>query len=479
MTIEARSHVLLVEDDRAGREVAVFNLRGAGYDVDAEENGTRAAAVFNPVRHAVVITDLRLPGLDGMGVLRAVQARAPEVPVILVTAFADLETAVAAMRLGAQDFVPKPFGREELLLRVERALERAALRADLRALRAAGGGVERAMVVASPAMSRVLEICDRVAPTAITVLVTGETGTGKELIARRLHARSRRARRPFVVVNCAAIPPALIESELFGHAVGSFTGAVRERPGRFRQAHGGTIFLDEIGELPRAVQGRLLRVLQDGVVDVLGADRAVEVDVRVVAATHRDLVELVALGQFRADLLYRLKVVDIALPPLRERLEEVEPLVRHFVAELSEGRELAVPEDVIAALRGRAWPGNVRQLHNVCERLVTLCEGDRLVAAQLPAEPAVASVPTHPSRLPEACRDWPPLPEDGLSLVDLERRVIERVLAGQHGNLNLAARYLRVPRHVLANRVAKYGIRREGAEPPSGAAARRGRAVGG
>ncbi|MCC6522227.1 MAG: sigma-54-dependent Fis family transcriptional regulator [Polyangiaceae bacterium] len=451
-----KPQLLLVEDDPSGREVAVYNLRAAGYGVDAAATGPEGLALFDATRHALVLTDLRLPGLDGMGLLGELRTRAPDVPIIMVTAFGDVDTAVEAMRRGAVDFLPKPFGREQLLVRVERALERAALGAEVRELRARAGGVERPIVATSEPMRRLLALVDRVAATDATVLVTGESGTGKELVARRLHARSRRSDGPFVTINCAAIPEQLLESELFGHEKGTFTGAVRARRGHFRRAHRGTVFLDEIGELPLAVQGRLLRVVQERLVDVLGADAPVEVDVRVVAATNRDLGKLVAEGRFREDLWYRLNVVEIALPPLRERLLEIGPLVRQFVAELAPERELAVEDALVEELARRAWPGNVRQLHNVCERLVMLCDGDRLAAAELPPERPSAGTA-------DPFEHWPPLPTEGLSLVDLERRVIERVLAHKGGNVSQAAAYLRIPRHVLAYRMEKYGIRREGA----------------
>ena len=449
--------VLLVEDDPSGREMAAYNLRSAGYEVDTAAHGGEGLALFDRRHHELVITDLRMPTMSGMDLLRELHGRAPDVPVIMVTAFGDVDTAVEAMKAGAHDFLPKPFSRDQLLLRAERALHSAALRAEVRELRARAGGVERPIVCASDAMRHVLAVVDKVAPSDATVLVTGETGTGKELVARRVHARSRRASGPFVTVNCAAIPGELIESELFGHAKGTFTGAVRARSGRFRHADGGTIFLDEVGELPLSVQGRLLRVLQEKTVDVLGADEAVAVDVRIVAATNRDLGELTAEGKFRSDLLYRLAVVEVALPPLRERLGEIEPLARHFLRELAEDREFAIDDGLFEELRRRPWPGNVRQLHNACERIVTLCDGDRLSASQLPPEREPA-----PATRAESFDSWPALPDDGFSLVDLERRVIERVLALKGGNVSQAAQYLRVPRHILAYRMVKYGLRRDG-----------------
>jgi len=435
--------------------MGAYNLRTAGYEVDVAEDGVVGLQLFSAERHALVVTDLRLPAKSGMDVLLEVKARAPEVPVLLVTAYGDVDTAVEAMKAGAQDFINKPFSRDQLLLRVERALAAAELHAEVRELRARASGIERPIVAASTEMRRQLEVVDQVAGSAATVLISGETGTGKELIARRVHARSPRAERPFVVINCAAIPEELLESELFGHEKGTFTGAVRARRGRFRQADGGTVFLDEIGELPLPVQGRLLRVLQEGSVDVLGADAPVQVDVRVVAASNRDLSALADEGKFREDLLYRLMVVEIALPPLRDRRDEIEPLVRHFVEDLGQGRALVIPDELIAQMRSRSWPGNVRELENACERLVTLCRGSALSADDLAPERARGG------QADAAAFDgWPPLPAEGFSLVDLEKRVIERVLELKEGNVTHAAQYLQVPRHILAYRMVKYGVRR-------------------
>jgi DNA-binding NtrC family response regulator len=448
--------ILFVEDDPAGRELGAYNLRKAGYEVDAVATGEEATATFEPARHAAVVTDLRLPGMSGLEVLRAVKARASEVPVLVITAYGEVEVAVEAMRAGAYDFIGKPFHKDHLLLTVERALERSRLRAEVESLRLGADGGDRPLVSESPEMRRVLELVERVARAEATVLITGETGTGKELVARRIHARSARAEGPFVAVNCAAVPAELMESELFGHERGAFTGAARARPGRFRQASGGTLFLDEIGELPFALQGKLLRALQERVVDVLGRDQPVPVDVRVLAATNRDLAERVREGSFRQDLLYRLDVVEIRVPPLRDRPSDIAPLARHFVARFARGRDLELPGEVIRALEARPWPGNVRQLENACERLVLLAREDVLSIDDLPALPE--SRGPEPAAAPADA--WPSLPPEGLDLVDLERRVIERVLALKQGNVSQSARYLGVPRHVLVYRMAKYGLRR-------------------
>jgi len=469
--------ILFVEDDAASRELGLFNLRRAGYEADGAESGDAALALFGGGRYDLVVTDVRIPGLSGTDLLRRVKAIDPEVPVVVVTAYGNVELAVTAMRDGAADFIGKPFNREHLLLAVSRALEGRRLRRELRTLRIRAAGVERPVVARSPSMQRLLEMTDRVASSDATVLVTGESGSGKELVARRLHVRSPRAEGPFVVLNCAAIPGELLESELFGHERGAFTGAHKARPGRFRQADGGTLFLDEVAELPAPLQSKLLRVLQERVVDVVGRDTPVPVNVRVVAATNRELPQLVREGRFREDLLYRLNVVELRAPPLRERPEDVEPLVRHFVARFAGDRDVTIPDSLLAELRRRPWPGNVRELENACERLVILCAGDTLDARDLPPAPGPApggrpapSAPgpaaaTGPGGGADALTldEWPPLPPGGLSLVDLEKRVIERVLALKEGNVSAAARYLRVPRHILTYRLQKYGIERDGA----------------
>jgi two-component system NtrC family response regulator len=448
-------HILFVDDDEAGRELSRYNLEEAGHRVTLVADGEAALSRFSPDEHDLVVTDLRMPRLGGMELLRRLAGRTPEVPVIVITAHGSVETAVEAMKAGAYDFIEKPFGRDVLLLTVARALEHRRLTRENRRLRIRAAGVEREIISVSRAMSDLLRAADRVARSDAAVLITGESGTGKELVARRIHARGPRAERPFAAINCAAVPAELLEAELFGHERGAYTGATRARAGRFRAADGGTILLDEIGELPPALQGKLLRAVQEKTVDVVGADRPVTVDVRVLAATNRSLTAAIADGRFREDLYYRLNVVELEVPPLRERPEDIEPLARHFVAQFAEGRDLELPDLVLSALAGHAWPGNVRELQNACERLVVLAGGDTLRVEDLP--PSLRSGTAAAVALDE----WPPLPPEGLSLVDLERRVIERALKLQNGNVTRAAAFLRVPRHVLAYRIEKYGIRRE------------------
>ncbi len=437
--------------------MAAFNLRKAEHHVDEAEDGQSGLAAFRPDEHALVITDVRMPGMGGIEVTKRIGERAPLCPVVVITAYGDVEIAVEAMKAGAYDFMQKPFSREQLQLVVNRALEHRRLTLENQELRRQVRGVERPMTYRSAIMKDTVAIIDRVAPSDASVLVTGESGTGKELAARRIHARSHRGEEPFVVVNCAGIPAELIEAELFGHEKGAFTGAARARVGRFRQADKGSIFLDEIAELPLASQGKLLRVLQEGVVDVLGGDEAVRVDVRVIAATNRDLRAEVQAGRFREDLYFRLNVVEIRMPPLRARREDITELAATFVAELSGGECTTLPREVAAAILSRNWTGNVRELRNACERMVILSPKGTLSVAALPAEGA----PVAGGGLTFGVDSTLQLPQDGISLVELEKAVIEQALLRTGGNVSRAARFLRIPRHILVYRIEKYGIARQ------------------
>ncbi len=452
---EAAATILFIDDDATGREVATYNLQRAGFAVEVAEDGAHGLDRFDPARHAVVVTDLKMPRIDGMEVLRRVHERSPDTPVLVITAFGSMEVGVEAMRAGAYDVLAKPFQREQLELTVRRAVERALLMRDNRRLRRELAGVERPIVHGGGSMADLLATADRVAASDATVLIRGESGTGKELVARRIHARSSRGEGPFVSVSCAALPAELLESELFGHTRGAFTGAVKAREGRFRAADGGTLFLDEIGELPRPLQGKLLRVLQERAVDVLGSDTPVDVDIRLVAATHRDLRADVDDGGFREDLYYRLAVVEVSIPPLRDRPEDIEPLARHFVALHGRERALEVPAGVLAELRRRRWPGNARELENACERMAILATEARVDAGDLPPDPSAGGAAGDGGD-----DSWLDQLPEGLSLVDLEKRAIEHALRRTGGNLSAAARRLGVPRHILIYRVEKHGIPR-------------------
>ena len=436
--------------------MGAYILRTAGHEVDEAGDGETGLSLFRPDSHDLVVTDVRMPKLSGIEVTRRIHERADDTPVLIITAFGSIDTAVEAMKAGAKDFVIKPFSRDQLLLVVERALEHRQLERENRELRRKLLGIERPIIYQSEAMAEAVRLADRVARSGAPVLVTGESGTGKELIARRIHARSARSEGAFVAVNCAAIPGDLIEAELFGYEKGAFTGAVRSRIGRFRQAHGGTLFLDEVADLPVPAQGKLLRAVQESVVDPLGSDRPVAVDVRVIAATNKDPRASVKTGAFREDLYFRLNVVELRVPPLRSRPEDIPLLVKHFVNEFAAGSDISITDDVLTALKHRSWVGNVRELRNACERMVILCPGNSLSVDVLPPEPrdSVSEGSGH------KVDDWLTLPPEGLSLLDLEKSVIERALLLKDGNISEAARYLHVPRHILVYRIEKHGISR-------------------
>ena len=442
--------ILLIEDDDSGRELGLFNLRRAGYRADGAASGEEGLGRFTPERYDLVITDVRMPGIDGLEVLGRIRAEAGEAfPVIVITAYGDVELAVTAMKAGATDFIGKPFNRDHLLLSVARALERRRLEQEVVRLRIRAAGIERPIIHASAAMTRVLEIADRLAASSAPALITGESGTGKELIARRIHVHSERAAGPFVVVHGPAIAGEGAELELFGD---------RRRGGRIRQAEGGTLLLDGLGELSPAIQGKLLRVVEEGIVCPTGGADEVAVDCRILASIRPE-----ARSGLRDDLLYRLAVVDIEVPPLRERPADILPLCAHFVGTFSGERELELSPELIEEMMRRPWPGNVRELENACERLVLLSPGPRLEPSDLPASAGAGdeekSGPATGDGLDGFLAE---LPEEGLSLIDLERRLIRRVLGLKRWNVSQAALYLQIPRHVLAYRMEKYGIRRPG-----------------
>jgi DNA-binding NtrC family response regulator len=447
------SSVLLVDDDDSFREVMRYHLAEAGIPAETAADGRTALERFRRTRFPVVVSDLKMPGMDGLALLEELHRLAPDTLVIVITAFGDVETAVGAMKRGAWDFVPKPTERSHFVMVVRRALDHAALHAEVRELRRSDSA-SKELVFASEAMRRLIDTVDRVADSDASVVLLGESGTGKELLARRLHRQSPRAGGPLVAVNCAAIPRDLLESELFGHRKGAFTGAVSDRQGRFEQASGGTLFLDEIAEMPLELQPRLLRVLQERAVDVVGGNRPVPVDIRIVAATNRDLGRLVAEGRFREDLFYRLSIVTLEIPPLRDRREDIAPLAEFFLNRFAPNRALQLSPELLRRLEAHAWPGNVRELENTCQRLALLAQDERLSPELLPPDfgrPLAAGTELLPGvRLQ--------LPPDGADLRELEREVVRLALERNDGNQSAAARFLRIPRHVLLYRLEKYGI---------------------
>jgi len=453
--------VLVADDSDAMREGMVLTLSRLGYQAQGVRGGAEAISAYAR-RHAdVVVTDLRMIPVDGMEVVRRLRELDPEATVVVVTAHGSVPAAVEAMRAGAIDFVEKPFSPELLAARVEKAAEIARERRRARDAhaRAAALDEDRAreagplgLVGASEAMARVREQVRKVAATDATVLVLGESGTGKELVARALHDASRRREGPFVPVSCAALPEGLLESELFGHEKGSFTGAARRKIGRFELADGGTLFLDEVGELPPAVQVKLLRVLQERRFERVGGEETIEVDVRLVSATNRDLQARAAEGRFREDLYYRLAIVPLSLPPLRDRPGDVGPLALHFLEKHAAriGRRLAGFEPAaLAALSRHCWPGNVRELENAVQQAMVFAEGERIRAEELPA-----ALRDAPAGLPVPSGDRP-LPD---ILDDLEKQLVASAMSRARGVKAEAARLLGIKPSALYYKLDKYGL---------------------
>jgi len=444
---------VLVVDDELSRNGLRQLLVKWGYEVDEAADGLSALEKARTFLPRVVVSDLVMPGLDGLGLLRALQEELPFASVIILTGHGTVETAVAALKEGAYDYLTKPLDVPRLRILIQKALEKAETVREVTLLRRTlkevwGYGQ---LVGASPAMREVFRLLELAAPTSAPVLLSGESGTGKELAARTLHELSPRHRAPFVPVNCAAIPETLLESEIFGHEKGAFTGALERRVGCFELAHGGTIFLDEVSEMTPSTQAKFLRILQDGMLRRLGGKAEVAVDVRVVAATNKDPEKAIREGVLREDLYYRLNVFSISLPPLRERREDLSLLVRAFLEEFDakyDKRVKAVDEAVLEILRRHPWPGNVRELRNVLERAVIACTADVITPAQLPAGLSHCAEPGQ--------TDFVRLPV-GTNLADVEREFILKTLAAVEGNKTRAAELLGISVKTLYNKLNLYG----------------------
>jgi len=457
--------ILLVEDKDSLRRVLTLTLEHAGYTVTACADAREAAAEVTRAPYRLVLTDLRMPHGSGLDVLRAARTADPDVPVVVMTAYGSVDEAVQAMKDGAHDFLQKPVDSNHLLLLIGRALEQARLRTENILLREEWSrryGFPR-IIGESTAIKRAVAETQRVATTEATVLLLGESGTGKELFARAVHHLSLRRDQPFVAINCAAIPEALIESELFGHERGSFTGATERRPGKFELANGGTVFLDEIGELPLAVQSKLLRAIEEKTVDRIGGRMTVPVDVRIVAATNRELRQAAEAGEFRRDLYFRLAVFPIEIPPLRTRGDDVALLARHFAAQFGKelrGREASLSDESLATLRTHSWPGNVRELENAIERACILADSSTL-------EPRDLSLPIARGN------ETAPTPQETFAGMDLsgslseatgravsfvERQKIAAALGAHDGNKTRAAETLGVSYKTLLTKIKDYNL---------------------
>jgi two-component system response regulator AtoC len=468
--------VLVADDELNMRRVLEAILRREGYDVITAANGIEALGGMKADVHTV-ITDLKMPGLDGMSLLKKLSVDYPDVPVVMITAHGSVENAVEAVKLGAFDYLEKPFEQEQIRQVVAKAISTYALsRRDARPEEPLGRGRFR-LVGQSPAIRQIYAVVEKVANTPSTVLITGESGTGKELIARALHENSSRHAGPFIKINCAAIPKTLMESELFGYDKGAFTGAVGAKPGRFELAHGGTLFLDEIGEIPVEMQVKLLRVLQESEFERVGGIKTIKVDVRLVTATNRDLQQEIVAGTFRDDLFYRLNVVPIHIHPLRERREDIPLLAEHFLAKFNDRLKKqisSIAPEAIERLISYHWPGNIRELENLMERTILFCEGPAIQVSDLPPEVVAAapvalaaavnptsSVPVPVSTSEESSRPAASSLKEAVRAETerVERELIQRALDETGGNVTQAARKLKISRKSLQTKMKELGLR--------------------
>ena len=454
-----QANILLVDDDRNFLRVLTYHVREFGFHPTPVSSGKEALDRLSSEKVDLVVTDLKMPVMDGLQLVAAIRQLSPQLPVIVLTAHGSIDKAVEAIKLGASDFLTKPFEKEEMHQTMVNALKMADLIEENQALvRAVGKKFEfETLVGSSKNLRAVIEMSEQLAEVDTTVLILGESGTGKELLARALHYNSPRRNRPFVVVNCGAIPENLIESELFGYRKGAFTGAVSDKKGKFETADTGTVLLDEIAELPLNMQVRLLRVLQQKEIDTVGDAQPKKVDVRIIAATNQDLLALTSEGKFREDLYYRLSVAPLVLPPLRERREDIPLLVHHFLQKLRGrfGKEVTVQPDVMSELQSYHWPGNVRELENIVERMVVFNRTGTI---------EMAEVPPHLLRANRSLgfgNVVMKLPDDGFSLEELERNLLYEALRRHNWNQSQAARYLGITRNTLIYRMQKFGLKED------------------
>jgi len=445
-----RERVLIVDDEANARTALAELLRDEGYVVEIAADGFKALPKLEELRPDVVVTDLKMPGLTGLELMEKIRERDPECLVIVMTAFGAVESAVQAMRQGAADYLTKPVNVEELSLVLKREVERKRLRAEAGQLRERLSEKHRIdnIIGSSPAMQQVFDAVLQVAPSRASVLINGESGTGKELVAAAIHQHSPRAKKSFVKLHCAALAESLLESELFGHERGSFTGAIGRREGRFEQADGGTLFLDEIGEISASIQVKLLRFLQEHEFERVGGNQTVKVDVRVITATNRNLLQRVKDGLFREDLYYRLNVVSVEMPPLRARSSDIPLLAAHFLAKYARENEKAIEgftDDALARLANYEWPGNVRELENAIERAVVVCKKSRIGVEDFAS--AIATAEKRPDGMPQI---------PGATMEDLERYAIMKTLEHTGGSTSRAAEMLGISPRTIQYRLQQY-----------------------
>ena len=444
--------VLVIDDEPAHRLMVRVVLGDAGFKVLESDNGSSGLATLGAKPVDVVLLDMRMPGMSGLDVLQKMHEEGMTTPVIMLTAFGNVSSAVESMKIGAWDYLTKPADNDELLAVVKKAAEHARLTRENRDLKKQIGQLREARIIgASPQIRKVVELIEQVGPSEANVLILGESGTGKELVAQQLHDQSARARGPLVKVNCAALPENLLESELFGYVRGAFTGAAQDKPGRFQLAGGGTLFLDEIGELPLTLQAKILRALQERIVEPLGGVTPVSIDVRFIAATNRDLPAMIAQGKFREDLYYRLNVLEIPIPPLRERIEDIPLLVDYLLDKLGRKNNRpirTVSREFLDALCRHEWRGNVRELENVLERALILCRGDILDLRDLPEHLLAPGAPPAQGRVQPG--------ENPLETA--ERQALQETLRKYAGHRERTAQALGISRRTLQYRLKKYGL---------------------
>lgn len=454
-----KPRILIADDEQKFRRILQIILSSRHYDIDLAENGLEARDYFQQHPYDLVITDLKMPQMDGMALLDFIHREKPDVPVIVITAYGSVESAVKAMKAGAFDYIIKPFENEEIRIIVSKAINYSKLQDENRYLREAVGvkyGFEH-FIGDSPEIQAVRKLAAQVAQTASTVLIQGESGTGKEMLARLIHYNSPRFARPFIPFNCGALPDTLLESELFGYEKGAFTGALKQKPGRFEIADTGTIFLDEVGDMSRQAQIKMLRVLEEMTFERLGGNRSLEVDVRIIAATNRDLKQLVNEGAFRIDLFYRLNIFPIYIPPLRDHKEDIPIFVQHFIGQFSGeiGKQVknALP-DAMNLLVSHPWRGNVRELQNCLERAMIVCNRQSVG----PEDLLLDRDPLNPA----ASFGNIQIPPEGLSLDEVEAFLIRQALAMAKGNQTQTAALLKISRNTLRYRMEKYDIHSAG-----------------
>jgi DNA-binding NtrC family response regulator len=447
--------ILIADDDSSFRRVLEYQLKQAGYNVLKAEDGKQALEIFSQNRCHAVLTDLDMPELSGSELLKSIKQQSPDTPVIVITAYGTIDSAVEAMRTGAFNYVTKPVNQAALLHTLDQALRFVGLITENRNLRNAVSTAFRfeGIVGTSKAMHRIIGQATQLARVDTTVLITGESGTGKEVLSKAIHYNSARKGKPFAVINCGAIPDTLIESELFGYRKGAFTGAVTNKAGKFEEADGGTVFLDEIGELPLPLQVKVLRVIQENEIDTIGEARPHKVDVRIIAATNRDLKQMIADGQFRQDLYYRLSVAPLHVPPLRERREDIPLLVRSFVERICKrfGRPpLNIGNNILHKLEMHSWPGNVRELENTIERLIVFSQENTASISDLPDEILQPQLTVGKAILR--------IPPEGISMAELEKELVVTALERNQWNQTRAAEFLHISRNVLIYRMQKYRL---------------------